>query len=325
MVSFPPFVAHPLLRGGHVQTLAGLYLPGHRSPYAATPHTVPLPDGDAIVLHDDCPPTWQPGGRAALLIHGLAGCHGSPYMVRVAAKLNAAGVRTFRMDLRGCGAGLRLARLPYHAGRSDDALAALREIERLCPTARLAIVGFSLGGNITLKLLGEAPDLLPERLEEAVAVNPPIDLAACVKGLNRPATRIYDRYFVRLLCQRLAETQRHFGPAAPPTFSQRPTRLLEFDDRYTAPVSGFGRADTYYARCSAAQFVPHIRARTLILTSRDDPLVPVGTFETVALPPAVALHITQHGGHVGYIGRSGVDPDRRWMEWRIVDWLTATP
>jgi hypothetical protein len=241
----------------------------------------------------------------------------------VAAKLNAAGMRTFRMDLRGCGAGTGLARLPYHAGRSDDALAALREIERLCPTASLALVGFSLGGNIALKLLGEDPDLVPSRLENAVAINPPLDLAACVKGLDRPATRIYDRYFVRALCRRLDETRRQFGAAAPVGFTRRPQRLFEFDDWYTAPVSGFGTAENYYARCSGAQFVPRIRARTLILTSRDDPLVPVRPFEELAPSQAVTLHISESGGHLGYIGRGGNDPDRRWMEWRIVDWLTS--
>ena len=112
------------MRGGHLQTIAAGYLPGHKFPYQAVQHTVVLPDGDAIILHDDCPPAWTPSDRVALLIHGLAGCHESPYMVRIAGKLNAIGVRTFRMDLRRSGAGWRLARFPYHAGRSLDALEA---------------------------------------------------------------------------------------------------------------------------------------------------------------------------------------------------------
>ena len=119
--SLPPFRQHLLFRGGHAQTLAGAYLPGRRYRYRAEQREVTLPDGDRIVLHDDCPAGWQSGQRAALLIHGLAGSHQSGYMQRIAHKLQARGVRAFRMDLRGCGAGAGLARLPYHSGRSEDA------------------------------------------------------------------------------------------------------------------------------------------------------------------------------------------------------------
>src|SRR4029079_7213602 len=122
---FPPFQTHPLVLGGHLQTLAGVYLRGSAKPYRAAQHRVTVSDDDKVVLHDDCPVGWQAGGRTALLLHGLSGCYSSHYMERIASKLNDAGVRTFRKDLRGGGAGARLARLPYHSGRSDDAAAAL--------------------------------------------------------------------------------------------------------------------------------------------------------------------------------------------------------
>src|SRR5580704_14077187 len=112
----PPFEPHPLLRNRHAQTLAGTYLPAGQYPYAARRHRVEVGDKDAVVVHDDLPPDWPADGRVAVLIHGLAGCHSSPYMARVAAKLNAAAVRTFRMDMRGCGAGEGLSSRPYHAG-----------------------------------------------------------------------------------------------------------------------------------------------------------------------------------------------------------------
>ncbi len=105
------FSPHPLFRTGHFQTLAGVFLPQSRLAETAHQHQVALSDGDKIVLHDDCPPAWQPGQRTALLIHGLAGCYSSPYLVRSAKKLNARGVRTFRMDLRGCARGLGLSPL----------------------------------------------------------------------------------------------------------------------------------------------------------------------------------------------------------------------
>src|SRR5262245_44763629 len=116
---FPAF--HPLrwIRGGHAQTLAGFFLTGRQPRYEAERHFVTLPDGDRIVLHDDRPPDWSEGGPTALLLHGICGDHRSSYVARSATKLNKRGVRTFRMDLRGCGDGLGLARRPYHAGCSD--------------------------------------------------------------------------------------------------------------------------------------------------------------------------------------------------------------
>ena len=320
---FPEFQPHPLVRGGHAQTLMAYVLPGRRFPYRARKRRVDLDDGDAIILHDDQPSDWCPGDRAALLLHGLAGCHGSGYMIRIAGKLNEAGVRVFRMDLRGCGAGAGLARRPYHAGRSEDPRAALEFINNLCPGSPVSLVGFSLGGNITLKMLGEDSDSLPENLASAVAVNPCIDLAECARRLDRFGARPYDRYFTRLL---LARIDQYDGPSAnsrAAAAAGRPVRLREFDDRYTAPLGSFRSADDYYARSSAAQFIPHIRRPTCILTSRDDPIVPVSLFENLPLPPAVRLCITRSGGHLGYFARRGIDPDRRWMDWRIVDWVQS--
>ena len=131
----PPFRPAPLLRSGHAQTLAGAFLPrGPRPDDAKTRrHVVSLPDGDAIVLHEDRPDGWRPGNRAAVLIHGLAGSFQSGYMQRAAVRLNASGVCAFRYDMRGCGAAYKLARHPAHSDRVDDLLAALSAIERLCP------------------------------------------------------------------------------------------------------------------------------------------------------------------------------------------------
>jgi len=317
---FPPFVPHPAVRGGHAQTLAGAYLPGKRYPYRATARRVRLDDGDELVLHDDVPASWQAGDRTALLIHGLAGCHLSTYMVRVAARLNHCGFRTFRMDLRSCGAGSRLARRPYHAGRSDDARQALEQIAAWCPGSPISVVGFSLGGNIVLKLLGEAPDALPRQVDRAAAVNPSADLSACVKALVGPVRSLYDRHFARLLHRQLRAasiTPEKLSISVP----ARPRRIIEFDDAYTAQAWGFGTADNYYAQSSAAPHVRQIRVPTLLLGARDDPMVPVSTLEAIPLSPAVVRHIVDHGGHMGYFGRRNGDPDRRWMDWRIVDWL----
>src|SRR5579864_4672507 len=208
------FVPHPLLPTGHLQTLGGVLLPQNAGNDEPRRHQVLLADGDQIVLNDDTPANWQDGGRTALLIHGLAGCHSSPYVQRIAGKLNARGVRTFRLDLRGCGAGLGLARLPYHSGRSEDAAAALRKIAELCPRSPTTLIGFSLGGNIALKLLGESANDLPEQLDRAAAVCPPVDLLRCVESLARGINRFYDRHFVRLLCAQIEDLHR-LVPDAP--------------------------------------------------------------------------------------------------------------
>jgi uncharacterized protein len=321
----PPFEPHPLLRNPHAQTLAGTYLPDRRFPYRAVHRHVLLLDGDTVVLHDDLPGGWPAGGRAALLLHGLAGCHSSAYMVRIAGKLNAVGVRTFRMDLRGCGAGEGLASHPYHAGRSDDAIAALQLIQKLCPEAPVTLVGFSLSGNIVLKLLGAAPDEVPPNVEKAIAVCPAVDLARCARSLVGPVQRIYDRHFVRLLCQQVRLNCR-LRPDLPPIAApHRLKTLLEFDDAYTGPVCGFGSADNYYATNSALRHIGRIRLPTLILAAQDDPLVPIGCFDSIRPSAHVLLHVTTHGGHLGYVGKLGVDPDRRWMDWRVVDWVTNKP
>jgi predicted alpha/beta-fold hydrolase len=323
--AFTPFRPHPLLRGGHAQTLAGVYLPWPALEYQAQQHRVALADGDQLVLHDDCPPDWQPGDRSALLIHGLAGCHTSGYMQRIAHKLSARGVRAFRMDLRGCGAGAGLARLPYHSGRSEDAAAALVAIARLAPDSPTTLAGFSLGANITLKLLGELGRHACGNLDSAVAVCPPVDLAACSRHISRVTNRPYDRYFVTLLTRQIGAATEMLPESAGVELPRRPRTLWEFDNEFTAVVCGFGTADSYYREASSAPYIPEIKIPTLVLASRDDPMIPPAALSAVPLPAAVQVHWTDRGGHLGFVGRGGVDPDRRWMDWRVVDWILAQP
>lgn len=321
--AFPPFEPHPLLWNGHLQTLGALLFARSRSRGSGRQHWVALEDGDQIVLHDDRPRGWHAGDRTALLIHGLAGCHQSAYMERIATKLNQRGVRTFRMDLRGCGAGARLARYPYHSGRSEDAGAALAYIARVCPDSPTTLVGFSLGGNIALKLLGELGGEGMGNLDNAIAVSPPADLAACVAAIRRPANRLYEQQFVALLV-RLVRQRRGLVPDAPTVeFTRWPRSLPEFDDVFTGPVCGFGTAENYYRRCSSAPLVSRIRIPTVILAARDDPMVPAEVLEGLRLSSSVRLRLTRHGGHLGYVGRRRADGDRRWMDWRVVDWVTG--
>jgi hypothetical protein len=325
MIQIPEFRAAFGLGGGHRQTIAAVYLRGIGLGRSDQKHHITLPDGDVMVLHDDCPDSWRPCAPVALLMHGLGGSHQSAYMVRIAGKLNAIGIRSFRLDHRGCGEGEHLSQFPYHAGRSEDAFEALSFIRNLCRGSLIGIAGFSLSANIILKLLGSDAHrrYLPSELACAVTVNPPLDLLRCNEELEKPSNRIYQNHFVSFLTKQVAERIVRFPDAPKPRYSTMPARLREFDDLYTAPASGFSGVHDYYSTCSGKLFVPAIEVPTLILSSRDDPLIPSETFDQLQYPAAVQVHLAESGGHMGYIGRRNFDPDRRWMDWRVVDWLSA--
>lgn len=335
-----PFRAPWWLRGAHRQTLAAGCWFGQLGQYQATPRNIELDDGDIVVVHDDCPNTWKPGDPAALLMHGLNGSHQSPVLVRLAAKLTHQGTRVFRWDMRGCGAGKGLARLPYHAGRSDDLARVLEHVVEWCQSSGdlssseagilsnkpfLSLLGISLSGNILLKYLGEKPDRIPCAVAKAIAVNPPIDLAHSLGALRRTLTGWYDRHFAGQLFRDLLQRRSQRPDAPMPDCWNRPRTLMDFDDWYTAPVSGFSTSREYYDRSSAIQFLPQIQVPTTIITSKDDPMVPLQMFtrSMERWSPRIRLAVADGGGHVGYIARRGLDPDEFWLDWRILELMAG--
>jgi uncharacterized protein len=313
----PPF----LMRNGHLQTLRAALTRAEQWSYQARKHVLETSEGDRLVLHDDIPEGRRELPRSALLVHGLGGSHLSPYMVRIAHKLRERGVRTFRLDMRGCGAGWDLARRPGHAGRSEDVEVALRFIRSQLPSHSLTLVGFSLGGNIVLKLLGELGDQAAPLIDRAMAVAPPVDLAECARNIQRPGMYLYNRWFVRSLLD-TARRRALFDPDVDARLRGAPPRTLyEFDDRVTAPLSGFSGADEYYAKCSSAPHLGKIAIPSLILSAADDPLIPPTIFQQVALPTPVFLHITRYGGHVGFFGRPEADRDEFWLDQRVMEFV----
>lgn len=320
MFNFHP---HPLVRGGHLQTLCGFYLPAVVLPERAERHHVVLDDRDTLVLHDDWPESWRDGGPTAMLIHGLAGCHRSAYLQRIAAKLVARGVRTFRMDMRGCGAGEGLARGPTHCGRSGDAAAALERIAQLCPDSPTVLVGFSLGGAIALNLVAELGDARCGNLAAVLAVCPPVDLPANSIHFERWIARLYDHFFARRLWRQVLRRAERFPDARPVDLSRRPRRLRQVDEWVTAPLGGFASADEYYRLASAGPKLTRVEVPTVILAAEDDPVVPAELLRRFDTSATVRIVITPSGGHLGYIGRPNGDPDYRWLDWRVVDWVTG--
>lgn len=310
------------LCGAHLQTLWGTLFPSRVRINGTTERRLRLDDGDLVVMHDNCPPTWQRGDHTVLLMHGLCGSHQSGYMVRLTDRLISQGIRVFRMDHRGCGAGALLARNPYHAGRTEDVAAAVQMVERLCPGSPISLAGFSLSGNLLLRYLGENPQHLPLSLFRAVAICPPIDLHRCASKLSSSSMgQRYDWYFTRQLISQIANSPQWKDDLPLATARRPPRRLYDFDELYTAPASGFDSADDYYTQASSMSVIDQIRVHTMILASEDDPVVCSRPFLELSLPTNVTLCLTRHGGHLGFIGRSGVDPDRRWMDWRLIDWL----
>lgn len=321
----PPFRPHFLLPTGHLQTVVGPWLPAREYPYRARRHHVPLKDGDTLVLHDDFPRSWKPGDRAVLMLHGLGGSHRSGQMQRLAGKFRERGIRTFRMDQRGCGAGHDLADRPFHAGRSDDAISAIGWIDEWCPESPLTLIGFSLGANIVLKTAGEVGDLPPGGLDSAIAVAPPIDIVHCAENIWSGWNFIYDRYFAEVCQRHLLSRRRHSPSFRQVRLGRRFRRLIDFDREVTAPLSGFESVEEYYQRSSSGPLLAEIRIPTAILTAADDPVIPLSMFERYRRSDSVVLHVTEQGGHLGYISGGENDPDDRWMEWRIVDWVLGLP
>jgi predicted alpha/beta-fold hydrolase len=309
----------PLLGNPHVQTLLGSLWKGRSPSIAMREQQVLLPDGDRLVLHDSVPPDCQPGGRIALLVHGLGGSHRAGYMQRFAGLLLPRGVRVVRMDLRGVGRGEALARRTYHGGCSDDVRAAVAEIHRWSPASPLLLIGLSLGGNIVLKLAGEA-DLHPvPGLDRVAAVSPPIDMVACAALIAQPRNRFYEQHYVRALVSQTVRHQQFFRDVPPIHFPSRLT-LRQFDELYTAPRWDFAGALDYYRRASSLPLIPRIRVPAFLLTARDDPFIDIRPFENLAAPPHVEVHITRRGGHLGFLGWDGAG-GIRWGEQRVVHWL----
>jgi hypothetical protein len=314
------FCPLPLLGNPHVQTLLSYVLTGPPFAHPTTERQVQLADGDRLVLHDSVPPGWQPGGRIALVVHGLGGSHRSGHVQRQALALQRAGLRVVCVDLRTAGRGIALARRPYHAGCSDDLRAAAGEVHRWSPQSPLVLVGLSLGGNVVLKLAGEAAGDPVPGLARVVAIGPPIDVGRCVALLAEPRNVVYEQFYVRSLVSHAERHRRHF-PDLPATRFPRPTTMRLFDDLYTAPRCGFADALDYYRRTSSLPLIPRIEVPALILTARDDPFIAVGPFEELRAPGHVEVRVVERGGHLGFLGPDGAG-GIRWAERYAAAWVT---
>jgi predicted alpha/beta-fold hydrolase len=318
----PAFEPHPWLRSPHWQTIVARYWSWPRRRLDSTYAEVDLGEGDRTSVLDSVPPGWSQTDPSAVLIHGLGGCARSPYVLRVGRKLAELGVRVVRMNLRNAGSAFGLSRSFYHSGKTEDVRAVVDWLAARAPESPIGLVGFSLGGNLALKLAAEASDRPVAGLDCVVAANPPLDLNACCRSIQRRDNAIYDRNFLRNLRAEVNRLHAAFPELAPVDLSAARS-LLHFDELYTAPRNGFRDADDYYERSSAGPLLHRIEIPGLVIHAADDPFIPGDVFRTFRFPPRLALELIPHGGHLGYLSRKPWRGDRRWLDARVSAWLAS--
>lgn len=317
-----PFSPAPWAPGGDLQTIAGYLLPGSKGLSHTHLHKIPVSFGDTLAACENRMHEAKAAG-VVLLLHGLGGQADSPYMLRVAQKFLDKNWITFLLNHRGAGQGRGLARQLYHAGRSDDLAPVLRLIAENYPEKPVIAIGFSLSGNMLLKLLGEQPETMPQNLCGALAVSAPINLAAGAAAISKKRNWLYDRRFIRLLKNTLHERKTDF-PDFPRLELPRNLNLYAFDQIVTAPLGGFASAEEYYQKCSAQQFLGNIRVPAVLLAAENDPFVPHEIFAELPDNPWLQLHLTRSGGHLGFISAKRTPfGDHRWMDYALWHYANA--
>lgn len=321
----PYFTPAWWIPGAHLQTLWGKLF---RRPPEVPTRAVrwATPDGDELEIRRlDAAPHAGPAAPRLLMLHGLEGTIRSHYLQGTLAQVRQLGWAADVMIFRGCNGVVPRARRMYHSGETTDLDFVVRRLVAEHPDQPLLLAGFSLGGNVLLKWLGEQGDAAPAELRAAVAVSVPFDLERGSRKIERGFARVYTRHFLRTLrlkaLAKLAQDPGVFD--AEPLHAAR--TLFDFDDAVTAPLHGFADASDYYRRSSSLGFLERIRIPTLLLSARDDPFLPPEVLDDVALVARsndlLTLEFTEHGGHVGFV--AGGVPFRPvyYAERRITAWL----
>jgi len=316
------FVPRPWLADGHRMTLYGWGNPRYfpRLPAATTRYFDV--DVDARVLAH-C--HWQPGPwehATIVLLHGLNASSNAHYMKGVATKAFARGMNVVRLNQRSCGGTEHLCRGLYHSGLTADARRVIEELIAVDGLGSFAVAGYSLGGNLALKLAAEYGDAAPH-LRAAVAVSPIVEIGECVRALERRENRLYQWNFVRDLKAGMRRKNRFWPGAFDMSALGRIRTVREFDDTYTAPHFGFKDAADYYHRASAMRIIDRVRIPTLVITAEDDPFVPSQPFHDpkVTRNRHIELRVTEHGGHCGFVGPASAEDDGYWAERQIVEFV----
>jgi hypothetical protein len=327
-----PFSSPTLLRNGHLQTLAGNFLPRRL--------TLPAPErllvevegpvfgyGPSYVL---CHCHWQPEevraqSLAIVLIHGLEGSSSSQYMIGNAARALAAGFNVVRMNMRSCGGTDEICPTIYHSGRSGDVAAVIEKLIETQHLQSIALVGYSMGGNLVFKYAGEVAPAPPPQLKALIGVSPLMDLAVSSVALHEPQNRMYEWHFLRNMIARVRRRTVLY-PAIYGTAEIGQIRSMRlFDEHIVARYGGFAGADDYYASAASSRFADRLNIPTLILHSLDDPFIRMSPETRAALiaNPNVTFVETQRGGHCAFLETARNGGDGRWAEKTLLGFLRA--
>ncbi|MGE0525618.1 MAG: YheT family hydrolase [Bdellovibrionales bacterium] len=318
------FYPFSFARSGFLQTIYGNYWPMLKASKPDCFHHVMLPDGDILVIAENRPKNWKPGSRIMLLVHGLTGSYESTYMQRMCRRLHKKGYLVLRLNLRFCGPGKGLAKKPYHAGVSEDTRFVLEWIRRVYPSSPVTQIGFSLGGNVTLKMAGEDGSRPSGNLDSVVAVSPPVDLEASSLRLAQPDNRLFERTFVKVLMNDVKLLQSYhpdeFGQLELPT---QPS-IRAFEELFATHRAGFRNAKEYYEKCSSIHYIPEIKVPALIVSSMDDPVVDCRDLQNAPHSDNVDIILTDRGGHIGFLGFGTTYDEVRWADQAVARWLEDT-
>jgi uncharacterized protein len=318
-MSFEPYVPVSWLKNGHCMTIYTWARPRRFPALPAAEARVFDVAADARVLAK-C--HWQrrrTESPTLVLLHGLEGSADAHYMRGIADKAFAVGFNVVRLNQRNCGGTDHLSVGVYNSGLTADPASVIRELVERDRLPSISVAGYSLGGNVALKLAGEYGSTPPPQVCAFAAVSPTLDLTACIDALERRSNRLYQQNFLVALKQRIRRKRRLF----PDHYSTAPLRRIrsvrQFDDAYTAPMSGYRDAADYYFRASSLRVAAAIRVPTLIVTAADDPFVPVEPFRDPAVTgnPAIRFVVTPHGGHCGFVTPRNGFGDGYWAE-RVV-------
>lgn len=312
------FRPHPLLSSAHLQTIATLLRPAPK--LAIRRERLELADGDFIDLG------WSgdhnSNGPLAVLVHGLAGGFESKYLLGTACQLIAQGWRTVILQLRGAGPEPNRLHRCYDQGDTDDLRYFWHLLRKREPEVFIASVGWSLGGNVTLKALAEEGKTAPINIAAAASV--PFDIRPCAERLSSGFSRIYQK----LLLNSVKDALRRKHPHIPTSSAVNlPAALaahnfIEYDAAYTAPLAGYRDVEDYYAHVSCGQFLKDIRRATLVVHALDDPFMTTDIVPNLqALSPQVTLEIAPSGGHVGFVSAGALGQPYCWLERRLAEYL----
>ena len=298
------FRARRFIRGGHLQTIASFLLPRRFSLPPPEERLIEVEPGLRVLCHCH----WQADRRSALtvvIVHGLEGSTESKYMLGIAEKGMAARMNVIRMNQRTCGGTDQLAPTLYHSGRSADVMAVVENLVEKDRLARIALCGFSMGGNLVLKAAGEWGDKGPQELTAVAAVCPALDLAASADALHLPVNRVYEQYFLWRLRARMRRKARFFPGIYDLSRLRGLKSLRDFDDRVTAYYCGFMGASDYYSRAAGSRVVDKISVPAYILQARNDPFIRIlpETRDKIRQNRNITFVETDDGGHCSFIGQ----------------------